>query len=74
MLCRNCEPAFPSRSPIDGRLLGILRMLARMQESGLPVSRLPLLTRHQTDPINRLLASHIQHLTGRGLRVRAYVM
>ena len=36
--------------------------------------RLPRLTRHQTDPINRVLAEHIGHTLGRRLRLPAYVL
>jgi recombinational DNA repair protein (RecF pathway) len=36
--------------------------------------RLPRLTRHQTDPINRLLAEHVEHTLGRRLRLHAYVL
>jgi hypothetical protein len=36
--------------------------------------RLPRLTRHQTDPINRLLAGHVQHTLGRRLRMAQYVL
>jgi len=36
--------------------------------------RLPRLTRHQTDPINRLLSEHVEHTLGRRLRLSAYVL
>jgi hypothetical protein len=36
--------------------------------------RLPRLTRHQTDPINRLLAGHVEHTLGRRLRMSPYVL
>jgi hypothetical protein len=35
--------------------------------------RLPGLTRHQTDPINRVLADHVEHTLGRRLRTRKFV-
>jgi hypothetical protein len=36
--------------------------------------RLPRLTRHQTDPINRLLADHVEHTLGKRLRLSRYVL
>jgi hypothetical protein len=37
-------------------------------------AKLPRLTRHQTDPINRLLANHIENTLSRRLRMPAYVL
>ena len=36
-------------------------------------ARLPGLTRHQTDPINRLLADYVQHMLGKRLRMAKHV-
>lgn len=73
IVCRNCEAAFPRRAAIDGRLLGILQNVLNLtRENGL--GRLPALTRHQTDPINRLLADYVQHTLGRRLRLAKYVL
>ena len=36
--------------------------------------RLPGLTRHQTDPINRMLAEHVEHTLGRRLRLPRFVL
>ncbi|MFI5382468.1 MAG: DNA repair protein RecO [Tepidisphaerales bacterium] len=74
VVCRNCESAIPTRSAIDGRLIGIVQLVLNLQGASAPLSRLPVLTRHQTNPINRLLAEHIQHLLGRPLRMRSYVV
>jgi hypothetical protein len=32
------------------------------------------LTRHQTDPINRVFVEHVEHTLGRRLRMREYVV
>ena len=77
VVCRNCEGRVPDRIAIDLRLLrlvqGVLR-LPRMNGSGSLAQRLPKLTRHQTDPINRLLSDHVEHTLGRRLRLSSYVL
>jgi hypothetical protein len=37
-------------------------------------ARLPQVTRHQTDPINRILIEHIETIAGKRLRTSAYVL
>src|SRR5262249_14629911 len=50
VICRNCETLAPDRLEVDVRLLRLVRgMIASPQ-------RLPRLTRHQTDPVNQMLA------------------
>ena len=71
MVCRNCEAEFPHRAAIDGRLLAVLQYV--MKVNGQESRRLPGLTRHQTDPINRVLADHVEHTLGRRLRTRKFV-
>lgn len=71
ILCQNCEGLDADRRPLDVRLLRLLQSLLRMANG---VRRLPQLTRRQTDPINRLLADHIQHTLGRGLQLANYVL
>ena len=77
VVCRNCEGRVPDRLAFDLRLLrliqGVLR-LPRANGSGGLAQRLPRLTRHQTDPINRLLSEHVEHTLGRRLRLSAYVL
>ena len=73
ILCRPCESAFPARASLDGRLLGVMQYFVRMLESN-GSARLPALTRHQSDPINRLLAAYIQHTIGRRLRLPRFVL
>ncbi len=74
VICRNCEGAVPDRSEWDGRLLGLLQTLLRLPRQNGAVVRLPQLTRHQTDPINRLLSNHIQQTLGKGLRMPAWIL
>lgn len=38
------------------------------------VPRLPQLTRHQTDPLNRILSQHVEHTLGRRLRMGRYLL
>jgi DNA repair protein RecO (recombination protein O) len=69
VLCRNCEPAFGGRMGFDGRLLGVMRQMLRADNG----RRLPKLTRHQTDPINRLLAGHVEHTLSKRLRMVKWI-
>jgi DNA repair protein RecO (recombination protein O) len=77
VVCRNCEGRVPDRLAVDLRLLrliqGVLK-LPRVNGAGGLAQRLPRLTRHQTDPINRLLSGHVEHTLGRRLRVARYVL
>lgn len=74
IVCRNCEAATPDRSAIDPRLLRLLQGILRLPRTNGSPERLPQLTRHQTDPINRLFAAQIQHTLGRPLRLPKYVL
>jgi len=77
VVCRNCEGRVPDRLAIDLRLLrliqGVLR-LPRVNGEACPPERLPRLTRHQTDPLNRVLCEHVEHTLGRRLRLARYVL
>ena len=77
VVCRNCEGAVTDRLAFDQRLLrliqGVLK-LPKAEGNGAFPERLPRLTRHQTDPINRLLADHVEHTLGRRLRLSKYVL
>lgn len=73
VLCRNCEMNFPTRITVPPGIINILQTLLRSIAPGGP-RRLPMLTRHQADPINRLLAEHIQHTLGKELRTVRYVL
>ncbi len=73
MLCRNCESAWPDRVEIDPRLLRAAAGIARIPRAAGSLPRLPVLTRHQTDPLNRLLGEHTQHVLGRRLKMLRYI-
>jgi DNA repair protein RecO (recombination protein O) len=74
VICRNCEGATRDRVPVDTRLVGMMQNLLRLPRVNGQAQRLPRLTRHQTDPINRLLAQHVEHTLQRPLRLRGYVL
>jgi hypothetical protein len=66
---------------LDARLLRLMQGVLRLPRGGANGSslagmpqRLPRLTRHQTDPINRLLAGHVEHTLGRRLRLSQYIL
>ncbi len=74
VVCPRCEAAAPDRQRVDPRLLRLLNtLLCLPQQAGL-TRRLPQLTRHQTDPLNRLLADYTQQTLGRPLRLPSYVL
>jgi DNA repair protein RecO (recombination protein O) len=75
VVCRNCEGASPDRIEIDPRLLRIVAAIVSLpRQTNGAVQRLPRLTRHQTDPINHLLADHVEHTLGRRLRMPRWVV
>jgi DNA repair protein RecO (recombination protein O) len=74
VVCRNCEPAIPDRHEIDLRLVRLVEGIIRLPRTNGSAARLPQLTRHQTDPINKLLADHVRHTLSKGLRMAKYVL
>jgi DNA repair protein RecO (recombination protein O) len=68
VVCRNCEGRTPDRMETDVRLVRLVQGVMKLP------AKLPRLTRHQTDPINRLLANHIENTLSRRLRMPAYVL
>ncbi len=74
VVCRNCEGLIPDRMSIDGRLLRMVQSILTLPRSNGTAQRLPRLTRHQTDPINRILANHVEHTLQRRLRLPAFVL
>ena len=74
VICRNCHGAIPDCINMDPRLLRMLQGILRLPRANGSPQRLPQLTRHQTDPINRLFADQIQHTLGRPLRLPRYVL
>lgn len=73
-LCRNCQSVVHDRLAVDARLLRLIQSIQRLPRTNGAAQRLPRLTRHQTDPINRLLAEHVTHTLGRRLRLTSYVL
>lgn len=74
IVCRNCESAAPDRISVDSRLVRMVHGILMLPRNNGSPRRLPHLTRHQTDPINNLLATHVQQTLSRRLRMTAYVM
>jgi DNA repair protein RecO (recombination protein O) len=74
LVCRNCEGVSPDRMEIDARLIRLMQTILRLPRSNGTRQRLPQLTRHQTDPLNRLLAEHLQQTLSRRLRMVEYVV
>jgi DNA repair protein RecO (recombination protein O) len=73
LVCRDCEASFPERIGVDVRLLRVLKNV-QLSAAAPPPRRLPRLTRHQTDPLNQLLALHMEHALGRRMRMARYVL
>jgi DNA repair protein RecO (recombination protein O) len=74
VICRNCEGTTPDRIEIDPRLARLVEGIIRLPRNNGSPARLPQLTRHQTDPINRLLADHVRHTLSKDLRMSKYVL
>src|SRR5688500_8931939 len=74
VVCRACEGDAHARMQIDVRLLRIVHSIMKLPRTHGTAQRLPRLTRHQTDPINRMFADHVQHTLGRRLRLPRYVL
>jgi DNA repair protein RecO (recombination protein O) len=74
VLCQNCQAVEPDRLSLDVRLLNMLQTILRLPKANGTIQRLPRLTRHQTDPINRLLASHMQQTLSKTLRMPPYIL
>jgi DNA repair protein RecO (recombination protein O) len=72
-ICPNCETSVPDRLRIDPRLLRLAGQLLKLPRNNGVALRLPRLTRHQTDPLNRLFAGQIRGILGKPLRMSAYI-
>lgn len=73
-LCRSCETVFADRIEVNPRLLRLADGLLKMPEASEPPRRLPQLTRHQTDPLNRLLTGHVERVVSKPMRLRNYIL
>ncbi len=74
IVCKNCEGVTPDRIPIDARLLSLTNNILRLPRQNGNLLRLPMLSRAQTDPLNRIFGEHMQHTLGRRLRVGRFVV
>jgi DNA repair protein RecO (recombination protein O) len=74
VVCHECEGTVPDRMPVDPRLVRLVQGILKLPRANGAPQRLPRLTRHQTDPINRLLSQHIEHTLSRRLRMSEYVL
>jgi DNA repair protein RecO (recombination protein O) len=75
VVCRNCESVVHDRAPFDPRLARLLQTILRLPRAANgSAQRLPQLSRHQTDPVNRLFADQIEHTLGRRLQLAPYVL
>lgn len=74
VVCDNCQKTATRRFPLDSQLLRVMQYVLNIASSDTGPRRLPGLTRHQTDPINRLLAAQIEYTVGRRLRLPKYVI
>ena len=74
IICRDCEGVAPDRIPLDPRLVSVVALVLRLPRQNGSLQRLPRLTRHQTDPLNRIFAEHMQHTLSRRLRLPKYIL
>lgn len=82
VLCRDCEPAHPDRLTFDPRLIRLTRNLGlsvlprsyTAPKPPLEFTRLPRLTRAQTDIVNRILLEHLRYLTHRNPRMADFIL
>jgi DNA repair protein RecO (recombination protein O) len=74
VVCQSCEHSIPDRMQVDPRLLRMVQGILRLPRNNGTAQRLPRLTRYQTDPINRLLANHVEQTLGRRMRLPPYVL
>jgi DNA repair protein RecO (recombination protein O) len=74
VVCRNCEGVVPDRAQVDSRLLRMVQTILRLPRAAGAAQRLPRLTRHQTDPINRMFARHVEHTLQRRLRLPQFIL
>jgi DNA repair protein RecO (recombination protein O) len=74
IVCTLCQGTIHDRIELDPRLLRVVQTIMRAPRAGLLPQRLPRLTRRQSDPLNRILWLHMQHILGRPLRVAGYVI
>lgn len=70
VVCRRCERGVPDRIAVDPRAITLASHVARLpRNADGSVEALPRLTRRDVDPIHTILARHIEHNVGHGLRL-----
>ena len=74
ILCQLCCKKDTRSMPLDPRLLGLMQSMLKLPRSPAGTIRLPRLTRHQTDPINRILAAHIRHIMQKPMMMPKWVL
>jgi DNA repair protein RecO (recombination protein O) len=74
ILCRNCQHLASDKIQLDIRLLRLVQQILKLPRANGSPQRLPRLTRHQTDPLNRLLAEHIELTLGKRMRMPKYTV
>ena len=74
VVCGDALKGITDGIPLDPRLLRLVQTILRLPRQSGAAQRLPKLTRHQTDPLNRLLAAHIQFSLGKRLRMLNWVL
>lgn len=74
VICRSCEMVIPDRIETDVRLLRLIQSLLKLPRVNGSPQRPPRLTRHQTDPLNRLLLEHVETALQKRLRMRRWVV
>ncbi len=74
IVCAQCQEQTPDRIALDPRLLRLAQSLLNLpRHDGVP-KRLPQLSLHQTNPLNRLLANYVQHTLGKRLRLAPWII
>ena len=78
LVCQLCEGKVAQSGEADPRLLRLMRGLLRLPDGAVgpdgPGRTLPPLGRQHTDPLNRMLADHVEHVLGRRLRMPSHVL
>ena len=73
VICHRCQAGETEKLALDARLLRLAQSILRLPRDNGRALRLPRLTRHQTDPLNRMLTAHVVNHLGRRLRTQECV-
>lgn len=72
LVCQICEGKVAQCGEADPRLIRLMRGMLRLPDA--PELQLPRLGRQHTDPLNRMLADHVEHVLGKRLRMPSHVL